>query len=373
MQTDKPLPNNLNVGELLADIQKWAYELGFDTIGVTNTDLGNYQTRLNYWLNDGMAGEMTFMSAHQEFRQDPTKLVPGTTSIICVTMNYLPKTKTTPEHILSQPNKAYIARYALGRDYHKLIRKRLQKLATRIEETIGPFGYRAFADSAPVAEKTLAEKAGLGWIGKHTVLLNRNSGSWFFIGELYTDLPLPQSTPVSKHCGSCTRCIDICPTHAITEPYRLDARLCIAYLTIELEGAIPVELRSSIGNRVFGCDDCQLVCPWNQYATTASEPAFKTRNKLDDSELLELFQWSEQEFLQRARGTVLYRLGYERWLRNIAVGLGNAPYNKEIITTLRTRINTVSPLVKEHIEWALKEQRSKQNASVTRETPLYKS
>ena len=342
--------------ELVVKIRQWADELGFDGIGISSTELNESEARLLHWLGEGMHGEMEYMARHGTKRSRPADLVPGTVTIISARMNYFPAEAAAPEQILNDPEKAYIARYALGRDYHKLIRKRLQKLADRIEKEIGPRGYRAFVDSAPVLEKAIAEQAGLGWIGKHTVLINRNAGSWFFLGELYTDLELPESEPASRHCGECRRCIDVCPTQAIVEPYRLDARLCIAYLTIEFKGYIPVELRPLIGNRVFGCDDCQLVCPWNRFAEASSDPAFKTRNRLDRSELLELFLWSEEEFIRYTEGTALRRLGYECWLRNLAVGLGNAPFAGAIVRALRARSTHPSPLVCEHVRWALAKQ-----------------
>ncbi len=342
--------------KLVRDIRRWAQALGFDEIGIANTDLSGHEARLMQWLNEGMHGDMEFMARHGTKRCHPTELIPDTISIISVRMNYLPQQTILPQQVLRQPTTAYIARYALGRDYHKLMRKRLQKLADRIERSIGTFCYRAFVDSAPVMEKAIAEKAGLGWTGKHTLNLNRETGSWYFLGELYTNLPLPVSKPTQKHCGDCKRCIDVCPTHAIVAPYRLDAKRCIAYLTIELKGSIPVDLRPLIGNRIFGCDDCQLVCPWNRFAKTSADPAFQVKNKLDSSELIDLFKWTEQEFVARTQGTVLYRLGYERWLRNIAVGLGNAPYSADIVTALIVRSDYPSALVQEHVTWAIDQQ-----------------
>ena len=349
----------LNTAHLVKQIKQWALELGFNAVGISDTQMNKQEARLLRWLNDGMHGEMQYMQAHGTKRSRPQELVPGTLSIISVRMNYLPADSTEPEITLDDPKSAYIARYALGRDYHKLMRKRLVKLAERIEQVTGKFGYRAFADSAPVLEKTIAEKAGLGWIGKNTLLLNRHAGSYFFLGELYTDLSLPTSKPDTNHCGTCHRCIDVCPTDAIVEPYQLDARRCIAYLTIELHGSIPIEFRPLIGNRVFGCDDCQIVCPWNRYAKAASDPAFTVKNRLDKAHLIDLFLWSESEFLDRSEGTVLRRLGYERWLRNLAVGLGNAPYSKTAIIALNQRRNYPSDMVKEHIDWAVQRQKSK--------------
>ena len=338
------------------DITRLAEELGFDAVGVTHTDLGEHEAHLLRWLREGMHGSMSYMERHGTRRSRPRELVPGTVSIISVRMPYTPVQAGDAEATLGDKNKAYIARYALGRDYHRLMRRKLQKMATRIEAKIGPFGYRAFVDSAPVLEKALAENAGLGWIGKHSLLIDRNAGSWFLLGELFTDLPLPASEPATNHCGSCRRCMDVCPTGAIVSPYRLDARLCIAYLTIELEGSIPVELRESVGNRVFGCDDCQIFCPWNQGADVDANPDFSPRNDFDDTTLIELFSWNEDEFMQRTEGTPVRRLGYRRWLRNIAVGLGNSAdeNNRErVIDALKEKADHPSALVREHVAWAL--------------------
>ena len=340
--------------DVLADkIKRWGVELGFSAVGFANTELHDYELKLLEWLNDGMHGEMHFMEKHGNKRSRPDKLIDGTFSIISVRMNYLDKDAADADTILKQPQKAYISRYALGQDYHKLIRKRLQQLADKITQAIGPFTYRAFSDSAPVLEKPLAEQAALGWIGKHTLLLNRSAGSWFFLGELYTNLALPPSTPTTNHCGSCERCIDICPTQAIVAPYKLDARRCIAYLTIELKGSIPVELRPLMGNRIFGCDDCQLVCPWNRYARYSTEEKFRTHHNLDAADLIELFSWSEQMFCDRLAGSAIKRSGYESWLRNIAVALGNAPSSDEIIQALKTRLHHQSEIVREHVRWGI--------------------
>lgn len=345
--------------ELFSKIQNWAYTLGFDAVGVTDTNLDKPSTRLLNWLQAGMHGGMYFMEQHIGKRTQPGELLPGTLRILSVRMNYFCDTKIPATTLLEQKNMAYIARYALGRDYHKLMRKRLQKLADQITAEVGEFNYRAFVDSAPVMEKALAENAGLGWIGKHTLNLNQKTGSYYFLGELYTNLPLPISPKASRHCGDCCKCISVCPTQAITAPYQLDARRCIAYLTIEHQGSIPVEFRTAIGNRVFGCDDCQLVCPWNRFAQTSKDPAMQVRNKLDCSSLLELFLWSEEEFKQRTQGSVLYRLGYTRWLRNLAVGLGNAPYDDKIVTALRQYIDHPNAMVREHTQWALAAQMDK--------------
>jgi len=295
---------------------------------------------------------MGYMQRHGTRRSRPAELVPGTVRVICARLDYLPAA-ADPQAVLDDPSAAYVSRYALGRDYHKIVRKRLQQLADRIAQAIGPFGYRVFSDSAPVLEKPLAEKAGLGWIGKHTNLIARDAGSWFFLGEIYTDLPLPVDAPATGHCGSCRACIDVCPTRAIVGPYRLDARRCISYLTIELRGSIPVELRPLLGNRIYGCDDCQLVCPWNRFARLTTEPDFVPRHNLDAAKLVELFDWSEEEFLRRTEGSAIRRIGYEQWLRNIAVALGNAPSDPAVLTALDRRRNHPSALVREHVAWAL--------------------
>jgi epoxyqueuosine reductase len=342
-----------DTGELVEKIRRWGRELGFAEVGIADTDLSAYEPRLDEWLAEGRQGEMDWMAAHGRKRSRPALLHPDTRSVIVARMDYLPESARPVEEVLEQPDRAAVSRYALGRDYHKLIRKRLKKLADRIEREIGPFGHRVFTDSAPVLEKPLAEKAGLGWIGKHTILLNRHAGSWFFLGEIYTDLELPPDRPVSQHCGSCRRCIDVCPTQAITGPFQLDARRCISYLTIELKGSIPVELRPLMGNRVFGCDDCQAVCPWNRYAQHTGEADFAPRKDLDAGDLVELFGWDEETFLERTEGNPIRRTGYERWLRNLAVALGNAPTSGRVVGALRARREHPSELVREHVEWAL--------------------
>jgi epoxyqueuosine reductase len=296
---------------------------------------------------------MSYMAGHGDKRSRPSELLPHTLRIISARMDYLPPDAAPAGTVLRQAERAYVSRYALGRDYHKVLRRRLQRLAERITLITGPFGYRAFVDSAPVLEKALAEKAGLGWIGKHTNLLNRQAGSWFFLGELYTDLPLPVDAPVTNHCGDCRACIDVCPTQAIVAPYQLDARRCISYLTIELRGSIPVELRPLIGNRIYGCDDCQLVCPWNRFARLSAEPDFLPRNGLDAPLLTELFSWSEDDFLSRTEGSAIRRIGYECWLRNIGVALGNAPSDAAVINALNARRDHPSAIVREHVAWAL--------------------
>jgi epoxyqueuosine reductase len=296
---------------------------------------------------------MAYMARHGDKRCRPADLQPGTVRVISARMDYAPSGIRSAWDVINDAELGYVSRYAIGRDYHKLMRQRLQKLAGRIASVTGPFGHRVFTDSAPVLEKALARNAGLGWIGKHTLLLERDAGSWFFLGEIYTDLALPIDAAPTAHCGTCTRCIDICPTRAIIAPYQLDARRCISYLTIELHGAIPTELRRMMGNRIYGCDDCQLVCPWNKFARAAAHPDFKTRHRLDASRLSELFAWSEAEFLERTEGSAIRRIGYERWLRNIAVALGNAPGTPEVLASLASRREHESEIVREHVAWAL--------------------
>ena len=341
---------------LARDIKRWASELGFADAGISGTDLGQHEQHLQRWLDDGHHGEMAYMARHGTRRSRPAELEPGTQRIISVRMDYLPPGSANAWSVLRDGEAGYVSRYALGRDYHKLMRSRLQQLAERIHTVVGDFGYRAYVDSAPVLEKALARNAGLGWIGKHTVLINRQAGSYFFLGELYTDLPLPVDAPASAHCGSCSRCIAICPTQAILGPYRLDARRCISYLTIELKGSIPEDLRAPIGNRIFGCDDCQLVCPWNKFAQETVEPDFAPRHRLDGARLVELFGWSEAEFLQRTEGMAIRRTGYEGWLRNIAVALGNAPRSAAAREALDARAEHPSAIVREHVAWALARQ-----------------
>lgn len=342
---------------LATDIKRWGRELGFAKVGISDTQLDEAETRLEHWLATGKHGEMEYMARHGTKRSRPAELEPGTCRVIAVRMDYLPESARDAQAVLDQPQRAYISRYALGRDYHKVLRQRLQRLADRIRERVADVRYRVFVDSAPVLEKPLAEKAGLGWIGKHTNLLSRDSGSWFFLGELYTDLPLPVDEPESKHCGTCAACIDICPTSAIIAPFELDARLCISYLTIEHKSAIPEALRPHVGNRIYGCDDCQLVCPWNKYAQLTREPDFAPRHNLASATLVELFKLNETEFLALTEGTAIRRIGYERWQRNLAVALGNAPTSAAIITALQQHRDAATPLVREHIDWALQRQR----------------
>ena len=337
---------------LAEQIKQWGQALGFQQIAIADVALGEHEDHLQRWLAAGFHGEMDYMARHGHKRSRPGELQPGTVRVITARMDYLPADTQIVE-VLQDSSKAFISRYTLGRDYHKLIRKRLTQLGKKIEEHIGPYGFRAFVDSAPVLEKALAEKSGLGWIGKHTLLLDRSAGSWFFLGEIYVDIPLPVDTPVTGHCGKCTACIDVCPTQAIVAPYQLDSRKCISYLTIELHGSIPEELRAPMGNRVFGCDDCQLVCPWNRFANYTREADFLPRHHLQDRTLVELFLWDEATYLAKTEGSAIRRIGYERWLRNLAVGLGNAPSSEEVIDALRARAEHESELVREHVQWAL--------------------
>jgi epoxyqueuosine reductase len=342
--------------ELAQNIRQWSHELGFQQLGITDTNLWQAEQRLDQWLSQQMHGEMHYMARHGHKRGRPAELVPGTVRIISARMNYLPEAQRSSIDILHDPAKAYVSRYALGRDYHKLIRRRLADLAARIQEVAGDFGYRVFTDSAPVLEKAIAEKAGLGWIGKHTNLISRQAGSWFFLGEIYTDLPLPVDEPATEHCGQCRACLEVCPTRAIVAPYCVDARLCISYLTIEYSGAIEPSLRPLLGNRIYGCDDCQLVCPWNRFSRLTSETGFLPRHGIETADLLTLFCWTEAQFLDRFAGSPIRRIGYECWQRNIAVALGNAPSNAEIVQRLREKLPAASPLVAEHIEWAIRRQ-----------------
>jgi epoxyqueuosine reductase len=345
-----------DLARLTRDIRAWAHELGFAEIGVADTGLAAEETRLAAWLAAGRHGEMDYMARHGARRARPAELVPGTIRVISARLDYLPENARDPATVLHNSRKAYVSRYALGRDYHRVLRGKLQALAERMTAAVGAFRYRVFTDSAPVLEVALAAKAGLGWRGKHTLLLTREAGSFFFLGEIYTDLPLPVSALQSEHCGTCHACIDACPTRAIVGPYELDARRCISYLTIELEGTIPEALRPLIGNRVYGCDDCQLVCPWNKFAQVSGESDFAVRNGLDDADLIALFAWTEEEFAQRMEGSAIRRIGYEQWLRNLAVGLGNAEYDERVVTALETRAADRSPLVREHVAWALARQ-----------------
>ena len=345
---------------LAADIKDWGKELGFSQMGITDTDLSAAVERYRQWILKGFHGAMDYMAKHGDKRTRPAELIPGTLRVISVRMEYLPPAVRDSEDVMNDGEQAFISRYALGRDYHKVLRSRLQKLCDHIAENISntEFHYRVFTDSAPVLEVALAEKAGLGWRGKHTLLLSREAGSWFFLGEIYTNLPLPVDEPGQNHCGTCNACIDICPTQAIVAPYEVDARRCISYLTIELKESIPEPLRPLIGNRVYGCDDCQLTCPWNRFAQITAQDDFHVRHGLDDVTLVELFDWDEATFKEKMAGSAIHRIGYKQWLRNLAVGLGNAPGTPEVIAALRKRQDDDSELVREHVQWAL--QRHKQ-------------
>jgi len=334
-------------------IEAAARAFGFDAIGIADIELAEDECHLEKWLSLGWHGEMGYMARHGRCRSRPAQLLPGTLRVISARMNYWPAEARPAQGVLEDDEAAYVSRYALGRDYHKVMRRALRDLAQRVAELAGPHGYRVFVDSAPVLEKALARNAGLGWIGKHTNLIAREAGSWFFLGEIFTDLPLPIDAPASAHCGSCTACMPACPTGAIVGPHRLDARRCISYLTIELDGPIPTELRKAMGNRIYGCDDCQLVCPWNKFARAAAHPDFRVRHGLDAPRLTELFGWTELQFDQRMRGSAIYRIGYQRWLRNIAIALGNARSSAAVLTALNARRDDRSPLVREHVRWAL--------------------
>jgi epoxyqueuosine reductase len=344
---------SLDAPALLGRIRTWAQELGFARVGIAHIDLSQDEAHFLDWLEAGFAGDMDYMARHGTRRSRPAVLVPGTVSVLSARLDYWPAEAQPAHEVIADPATGYISRYALGRDYHKVMRQRLQALCERIESLIGPFGHRAFADSAPVLEKALARNAGLGWIGKHTNLIDASSGSYFFLGEIYLDLALPPDETSGAHCGTCEACLPACPTGAIVAPYRLDARRCLSYLTIELKGSIPAELRPLLGNRIYGCDDCQLACPWNKFARAAREPDFAVRHGLDRTPLTELFGWSEAEFLERTAGSAIRRIGWVRWLRNIAVALGNAPTTPDIIAALESRAAHPSALVREHVRWAL--------------------
>jgi epoxyqueuosine reductase len=353
----------VDLDALARAIPHWGTELGFAEIGITDTGLAAEEARLAAWLAAGRHGEMDYMARHGTRRARPAELVPGTIRVISARLDYLPRRARDAAAVLGDGRKAYVSRYALGRDYHRVVRGKLQRLAARIAAAVGEFRYRVFTDSAPVLEVALAAKAGLGWRGKHTLLLTRHAGSFFFLGEIYTDLPLPVGAAASEHCGSCRACLDACPTGAIVAPYELDARRCISYLTIELKGSIPEALRPLIGNRVYGCDDCQLCCPWNKYAQPSAAPDFAVRNGLDEADLCTLFAWTADEFATRLEGSAIRRIGYPRWLRNLAVGLGNAPYDAAIVAALEARRDDPSALVREHVAWALARQRERRPAA----------
>ena len=348
--------NSQTMAALALQIKQWGQELGFQQIGITDADLPEAEAHLHRWLDNNFHGEMDYMQRHGLKRSRPELLHPGTVRIISVRMDYQTEATATMKQQLDDPASAYISRYALGRDYHKLMRNRLQKLADKIQAETGfhyPESMRAFVDSAPVLEKALAEKAGLGWIGKHSNVINRKAGSWFFLGELFTNLPLPVDSPATAHCGQCRACLDICPTQAIIAPYQVDARRCVSYLTIELHGSIPEDLRPLIGNRIYGCDDCQLICPWNRFAKPTGEQDFHPRHRLNTRQLLEVFAWTETEFLAKTEGSAIRRIGHQRWLRNIAVALGNAPPSAIIIEALKPMLDHDSDMVREHVRWAL--------------------
>ena len=337
-------------------LKQWARQLGFQELGVSGIDLSTQESYLKRWLAKGFHGDMEWMERHGNKRTRPAELVEGTISVISVRMDYRPPETVDPIMVLNHPERAYVSRYALGRDYHKIMRKKLEKLAKKINEELSDaekMQYRVFVDSAPVMEKPIAVKAGLGWMGKHTNILSQNVGSWFFLGEIYTNLPLEESQSVDNHCGDCNACIDVCPTQAIIKPYELDARRCISYLTIEHKGVIPVEFREAMGNRIYGCDDCQLICPWNRFAVDTKESDFSARNNLDSASLLSLFDWSEEAFLKNLEGSPIRRIGFERWQRNIAIALGNAPSSEKIIDALASKYEASSEVVREHISWAL--------------------
>jgi len=356
-----PLP--LDGPAVLEQLRAWGRALGFSQIGVAGIDLSSVEPRLAAWLNNGFHGEMDYMAAHGMKRARPAELVAGTLSVITARLDYLPRA-TAPGwqaiewHRLADPAAAALSIYARGRDYHKVLRQRLRRLADQLAEAIGPFGHRVFTDSAPVLEVELAARSGIGWRGKHTLALDRNAGSMFFLGEIFVDVALPETPVVSDHCGSCSACIDVCPTRAIVAPYELDARRCISYLTIELRGSIPESLRAAIGNRIFGCDDCQLFCPWNKFAQPTTVGDFAVRHGLDSAGLVSLFEWSEQEWETRTAGSALRRAGYEGWLRNVAVALGNAPWDERVVAALAARAEDPSPIVREHVRWALERQRA---------------
>jgi epoxyqueuosine reductase len=336
-----------------ARVKRWGRELGFDAVAIAGTDLARDEARLIEWLGRGWHGEMDYMARHGARRARPAELVPGTISIITARLNYEAPVTRDAWETLEDPSSAFVSRYALGRDYHKILRAKLQALADRMVAELGSFHYRVFTDTAPVMEVSLATMGGLGWRGKHTLLLSRDAGSMFFLGELFVSLDLARDEPTSAHCGTCEKCIEVCPTQAIVAPYQLDARRCVSYLTIEHQGPIPEELRPLMGNRIYGCDDCQLVCPWNKYARAANDSDFAVRNNLDRASLIELFAWTEEEFMRRFEGSAIRRIGHEKWLRNIAVALGNAPTSGDVIAALADRSDHPSALVREHVRWAL--------------------
>ena len=354
MNTRPDQAADINYDQLVSLIKQWGLELGFNQVGIADIDLSQHEAYLQEWLDKQYHGDMDYMQRHGMKRARPDELHPGTVRVISARMDYLPE-EANISASLQDPNKAYISRYATGRDYHKILRKRLKKLGEKIKHHCEQLNFRPFVDSAPVLERPLAAKAGLGWVGKHSLLLHEDAGSFFFLGELLINLPLTVDQPVKDQCGSCNACIKICPTQAIVAPYVVDSRRCISYLTIELKEAIPEPLRPLMGNRIYGCDDCQLVCPWNQYVSTTPEEDFTVRNQLTDTDLLSLFDWDEETFKEKMAGSAIYRIGYERWQRNIAVALGNCDYSEAVISALNEALNAASPMVKEHIEWALQQ------------------
>lgn len=355
MSHEPPPAANAPLGELASSIRAWGHELGFQQVGIAGVDVAADEERLVRWLEQGRHGAMDYMQRHGRRRARPQEVIPGTLRVIAARMDYLPPHTRDADEVLADPDLGYVSRYALGRDYHKVLRGRLAQLAERIRAHSASRSHRVFVDSGPILEKAFARDAGLGWIGKHTNLLNRRAGSWFFLGEILTDLPLPVDAPATNHCGTCRACIDVCPTDAIVAPYELDATRCISYLTIELRTAIPKVFRKAIGNRIYGCDDCQLVCPWNKFAQFSDERDFTPRHALDQARLVELFAWSEEEFLARTEGSAIRRIGYECWLRNVAVALGNAPTSAEVMQSLSARRDHSSALVREHVQWALEQ------------------
>ena len=364
MKTNQTIINEAQAAELRLKIKAEAKCLGFQQIGITDTDLSGHIPAYQAWLNNGYHAGLEYMEKHGSKRWQAEELVPGTLRVISVRMDYMSDPES-PVAILNQSDKAYISRYSLGRDYHKLFRSRIKKLIEFIEQTAQEYDFRAFVDSAPVLERAFAQKAGLGWFGKNTMIINRGAGSWFFLGEIYTDLPLPLDPPYEQeHCGRCTACLDICPTQAFVGPYILDSKRCISYLTIELKGSIPPELRPKMGNRIFGCDDCQLVCPWNRFSKPSEEDDFNPRHQLNTATLIELFSWDEATFLNKTEGSAIRRAGYESWLRNIAIALGNAHYNEQIMHSLHSRLHHESPIVREHVQWAIEQLKTKHIPSI---------
>ena len=350
--------NSIDLVQLVDNIKAWGLALGFQQVGISDIDLRHQEPRLKDWLDKGYHGDMQFMAAHGTKRSRPDELVPGTVSVISVRMNYLPPDASFAQH-LKDTNLGYVSRYALGRDYHKVVRKKLKQLGEKITSALAHTQYRPFVDSAPVLEHAIAEKAGIGWTGKHSLTLNKEAGSWFFLGELFVNLPLPADEPVEEGCGTCNACMTICPTNAIVAPYTVDARRCISYLTIEYDGVIPEEFRQAMGNRIYGCDDCQLVCPWNRYASVTQQPDFFAREPLHGNTLLNLFEWDEETFLRLTEGSPIRRIGYQKWQRNIAIALGNAPTSDEILNALAAKLDSANELVKPHIEWAIEQQKNK--------------